>query len=125
MSNKSYESIVVANLDEAQRKSVIESALATIQESNPRVHIEHKDQSLVVLRYGLNWESYGERVRITAEPGAFRVVSECIFPLQLIDWGKNRKNVEMIRECILTGLQDINQEQRHNMSLQRTGSTGR
>lgn|GEM_PF-1793246 len=48
----------------------------------------------------LNWLSYGENVTIgvaeVPDGTGVRVRSECSFPLQAFDWGKNKKNVEQI-----------------------------
>lgn len=110
MSITAYESTVVVHLGNVQMKSVMTSAIKLLQQKNPRIQIEHEDESLAILRWGLNWDSFGERARITLEPGAFRIVSACIFPIQLTDWGKNRKNVEMVRECILAAMQHENFE---------------
>ena len=53
------------------------------------------------LRRGMGLLSYGERVEITAEPdGTVHVHSKCVWPLQLIDWGKNATNVD----AFLSGL---------------------
>lgn len=40
----------------------------------------------------------------TGQGKSIRVVSECVFPLQLIDWGKNRQNVDRVRTCLTASL---------------------
>lgn len=41
--------------------------------------------------------SWGENILIDlSQPGWLFVESECAFPLQLVDWGKNRKNVNRV-----------------------------
>ena len=38
--------------------------------------------------------SYGEEVMVRFFQEGFAIESKCVFPLQLIDWGKNKSNVE-------------------------------
>ena len=41
-----------------------------------------------------SWASWGEHLLIDiSQSGWMFVESECAFPLQLVDWGKNKKNV--------------------------------
>jgi hypothetical protein len=50
--------------------------------------------------------SWGEWVRLESLPGGIRVSSECSFPFQGVDWGKNRANVERVEgvvRCFLDG----------------------
>ncbi len=47
---------------------------------------------LAATRMGLR--SWGERVLIDFLPdNSIRVTSKCVFPLQVVDWGKNKANV--------------------------------
>lgn len=42
-----------------------------------------------------NWLSWGENIAINfSQPGWLQITSRCAFPLQLIDWGKNNKNID-------------------------------
>lgn len=54
----------------------------------------------VQAKVGMGWASWGEKISVHIAPGpggtAVHVRSECAFPLQLVDYGKNRKNVEHI-----------------------------
>lgn len=54
------------------------------------------------LEYGIpvSLRSWGESLEITVAVGSLRVVSRCRLPLQIIDWGKNARNVEVVRACI-------------------------
>lgn len=49
---------------------------------------------------GMGAFSWGEKLQVhlaQIQGGTHaRVTSECVFPLQLVDYGKNRKNVEQI-----------------------------
>lgn len=48
-----------------------------------------------------NWKSWGENLTIYVDeaPGGtvVRIRSACAFPLQIVDWGKNKTNVKRIR----------------------------
>ncbi|MGM0700334.1 MAG: hypothetical protein ACQEVD_15910 [Actinomycetota bacterium] len=48
-----------------------------------------------------NWKSWGEKLTIhvdqVPEGTLVRIRSECAFSLQIIDWGKNKDNVQRIR----------------------------
>jgi hypothetical protein len=53
-------------------------------------------------KVGLNLYSWGEKFLVDdQENGNLKVKSNCIFPLQCIDWGKNRRNVRRF-EMILS-----------------------
>ena len=95
-----HETTLVADLPREKLRDVVSCAVQDIQERYPRFRIEQQTSTSTVLRYGMNWSSWGERITITPEHGSIRVVSECTFPLQVIDWGKNRKNVELVRSCL-------------------------
>jgi len=47
---------------------------------------------------GMNLASYGEDLMIAITPtvkgSAVRIRSECSMPTQLVDWGKNKKNID-------------------------------
>lgn len=54
----------------------------------------------VKAKTGVSMASWGAKVSVHIEPAqggtAVRIRSECAIPLQLVDYGKNRKNVEQI-----------------------------
>jgi hypothetical protein len=95
-----YETILIADIPPEKLRNVIRSVIQDIQERHPRFQIEHQTVNITMLRSGLNWLSWGERIIITAEHKSIRVVSECILSSQGIDWGRNRNNVELIRPCL-------------------------
>lgn len=46
-------------------------------------------------RVSVNLWSWGERLKVQiSTDGAVRVESRCAFPLQCLDWGKNKENVQ-------------------------------
>lgn len=56
---------------------------------------------LLTASVNTNWRSWGEKVAVHVDeaPGgtAVRIRSACAFPLQILDWGKNKENVTRIR----------------------------
>lgn len=49
-------------------------------------------------RVAMNSRSWGEVVTVTvAMRDTIHVTSVCVFPLQIVDWGKNRRNVERLK----------------------------
>lgn len=50
---------------------------------------------------GMSLSSWGERIVIRWTSGTtVHVRSECVLPTQCIDWGRNRRNVERLREAL-------------------------
>ena len=43
--------------------------------------------------------SWGETFRVVFYQDFFQVESKCAFVLQIIDWGKNRSNVDQFMRC--------------------------
>lgn len=69
------------------------AVLQTLRTLNWKVK-EQTDQSIKAA-VPLSFFSYGARVRITLETDrTITICSQNLFPLQLIDWGKNKANVE-------------------------------
>lgn len=50
--------------------------------------VDHFHASLVM--NGLSW---GETFTVSLGEGAVTVISSCVFPFQVFDWGKNKQNV--------------------------------
>lgn len=61
----------------------------------------HTQPGVLSASVNTNWRSWGENVTVfvdEAPGGTFvRIRSECAFPPQIIDWGKNKENVTQIR----------------------------
>jgi len=52
-------------------------------------------------RVPINWCSWGENLEIQVEGNAtVRAQSRCSFPTQIIDWGKNRRNLDRFFEWV-------------------------
>ncbi len=95
-----YETLFVADMPPEKLRDVIRSAIQDIQERHPRFRIEHQTFDITMFQSGINWSSWGERITISAEHKSIRIVSECRLSSQVIDWGRNRNNVELIRPCL-------------------------
>ena len=82
----------------------------TVPRENARVAIDYAfellgwnvlraDRETFEARVPMSGLSWGERIRVSiAEPGRIEVRSVCSYPLQLFDWGKNRRNVAQFIE---------------------------
>ncbi len=56
--------------------------------------VKQESPDAIVAIIGLSFWSWGEKVIIRFLPDHILALrSECIFPLQSIDWGKNKKNI--------------------------------
>jgi hypothetical protein len=59
--------------------------------------IKSRKPDVIRGKAGLSLWSWGEDIEILIGEGVARIRSSCSFPLQCVDWGKNRRNVEGIR----------------------------
>ncbi len=59
--------------------------------------VERMDDDKVVLKAGWSVWSWGEIIKIDfSDDKTITISSRCVFPLQLIDYGKNREDVERL-----------------------------
>lgn len=67
----------------------------------PGVTGVHTQPGLLSASVHVNWRSWGENVTVRVDEARggtlVRIRSECAFPPQIFDWGKNKKNVSQIR----------------------------
>ncbi|PCC18897.1 hypothetical protein [Brevibacterium aurantiacum] len=67
----------------------------------PGVTGVHMQPGRLSASVNVSWRSWGENLTVNVDevPGGtvVRIRSECAFPLQIIDWGKNRDNVSQIK----------------------------
>jgi len=61
------------------------------------ITIKSQTSGLIRGKAGLSLWSWGEDIEVYIGEGVARIRSSCSFPLQCLDWGKNRRNVEAIR----------------------------
>ncbi len=66
----------------------------------PRARLRSSTSEELEVAVGMSFKSWGEVVRVTAtaqgEGTVLRIESRSRFPMTLVDWGKNRRNVEMV-----------------------------
>lgn len=81
------------------REHVWQQAHAVLN-SMPSTSVTESQPEIIRASVGTGILSWGENVTLhmsdTQQGTAVRIRSQCSFPLQLIDWGKNRKNVQEI-----------------------------
>lgn len=72
----------------------------TVLDSNSDFRLVRVEGGLVKASVRANSLSWGEQITVSLTQGAegadVVVRSECSFPLQIFDWGKNKENVERI-----------------------------
>jgi hypothetical protein len=56
--------------------------------------------SIMIARTRFSWRSWGESVSLQFRDGGADVKSECSFPSQAIDYGRNRMNVRKLIETL-------------------------
>ena len=92
----SYETTIVKNIEIDKWSETID-AIAERLESTMGWRLAGRGHGMLEYKVPLTMRSWGERVRVTIEEGSIRIESWCSFPTQVIDWGKNRQNVDLIR----------------------------
>ncbi|HEX6885154.1 MAG TPA: hypothetical protein VF530_17400 [Planctomycetota bacterium] len=60
--------------------------------------VRHAPRTSLEYSLPVGLRSWGESIEITVAGGSLRIVSRCRFPI--IDWGRNARNVEVVRACI-------------------------
>ncbi len=62
------------------------------------------DGNTLTARVSLNLSTTGERISIIVSEGELEVISKC--RMQIVDWGKNKKNVQTLFGKLPPGLRD-------------------
>lgn len=93
---KNYEQQITVPVEPEQVAQRAHQVVSTL----PKISGVFLNPPVVTGTIGMGMMSWGEKitVRIAEAPGgsSVHIRSECTFPLQWIDYGKNRKNVEHI-----------------------------
>ena len=92
----SYETTIVKDIDVEAWAETIDT-IAQRLEQTMSWRLASRGHEMLEYNVPLTMRSWGERVRITIEEGSIRIESWCSFPAQVVDWGKNRQNVDLIR----------------------------
>ena len=101
-----YESTIFGDLPQEALSNIIRETAKAVADYDRRIRIEHEGPERAVLRVCFNLSSWGERITLTLEQRSIRIVSKSTLPGQIIDWGKNRRNVERIRAVIRHKIND-------------------
>ena len=95
-----YESLVFHDATEEELRILVETVARQLVERRGWTRIAGDLPSSTGLRAPRSWHSWGERVTIAVEEKSIRIVSEGRNAVALIDGGKNRSNVELVRQGI-------------------------
>lgn len=97
---RSFEQRITVPLPPEQVAPLVQQALATV----PKANGIYLNPPTITASTGIGAFSWGEKllVHLSRVPDGTEVMvrSECAFPLQLVDYGKNRKNVEQILRAL-------------------------
>lgn len=59
------------------------------------VRVNEVSSGIFTASFPVSWCSWGETVEVSLDGDAsLRAQSRCVFPAQVIDWGKNKRNLE-------------------------------
>ena len=76
------------------RDQLIQAGQEAVRRSGFRIRQADPAAGRLEARAGFSFWSYGENVWVQVGDGStVDVRSECIWPTQLVDWGKNKRNV--------------------------------
>ena len=60
--------------------------------------LRSETDSVIEFEVYTNWKSWGEEVIVSFGPGVIAIRSQCRWFLQCVDWGKNRKNCQILAD---------------------------
>jgi hypothetical protein len=95
-----YETVVFYDLPRKELQTLLAIATRTLAEREGWADLGVQGPRCCSMRVGMSWWSWGETVFFYAEEKSIRITSRCGFPCQFIDWGKNRRNVDIARRCL-------------------------
>lgn len=91
----------------AKRRDIEEVILAVLDGLGLKWLGELSERDAMTIRVPINDCSWGEKIEVQfVGSNTLRISSKCILPLQLYDWGKNRKNVLTIVSGIEAKLEE-------------------
>lgn len=93
---KMFETVVRYDHPPELLQQIAESAIRDLLRENPNYSVIEEAPRFISVETPLNIWSFGESITMYVEGASIRVRSECLTG-QLIDWGRNRANVE--RAC--------------------------
>ena len=106
---KSQETRIACHLSPLKIREVIDAVVEDLVRRNSKYRVEKDTSNSVALRVGVGWLSWGEDVTLTVENASIHIISKCVVPTQIIDWGKNRKNVELVATTVHRAITRLSQ----------------
>ena len=92
---------IQVNADQGQLAQLIPAALQSLGWSCYQSSPTSFNSSV-----NLGWLSWGENITVDfSHPSWIQVTSKCAFPLQIVDWGKNQKNIDKFLAQLFAMLQ--------------------
>ena len=101
-----YETLIFHDASDDRLRYLVEAAATQLREQYGWTRTTGDLPDSTGLRVPFRGRSWGARVSMAVEEKSIRVVSECVFPLQVFDWGTNRVNVERARRSIRREISD-------------------
>ena len=81
-------------------RETLQRRLAQGRSRRRRWRVESARPGVATLRSPASLASAGERITLKAGDGWLHVSSRSVLPLQALDWGKNCRNVERVRDML-------------------------
>jgi hypothetical protein len=79
------------------REQISQACLQAVRQSGFKVRESDPAAGQITAKAGVNVRTWGENIRVYVDPeDRVYITSKSRFPLTLVDWGKNRWNVERI-----------------------------
>lgn len=76
------------------KETLLKKSKLAIENCRFKFVMEDKDNGRILAKAGFSAFSWGEEILISIEEdGNVTMESACVFPLQIISWGKNKNNV--------------------------------
>ena len=94
---KKFETVVRYDRPPELVQQIVSSATRDLLRVSPEYNVVEESPGFTAISTPMSLWGWGEEVTIFVEGTSIRVKSECILPLQVIDWGRNRSNVD--RAC--------------------------
>jgi hypothetical protein len=78
----------------AARADIVRASAAVAEQCGFKVEETSPDAGSLRARAGFSFRSWGENITVQVDDaGAVQVTSQCLMPTQLVDYGKNKSNV--------------------------------
>jgi hypothetical protein len=89
------------------RADIVRAAQDAAAQCGFKVSEANPDGGWVKARAGFSLRSWGENITISVDDGGgLQVTSQCLMPTQIVDYGKNKSNVNRFMTRMSAGLGD-------------------